>query len=121
MIWKQKHDEGNNFHESFDGEHTLKGTVETKYLGCILSNDGTNAMCTTSSSLFRAWNYTCMVCHKTKKINVFKTQHENSIIKKVFNAQIKSPLKRDWASEVIDILKELNIEKGIALKDIEKN
>ena len=31
-----------NFHESDDGEHTLKETTQTKYLGYILSNDGTN-------------------------------------------------------------------------------
>ena len=40
--WKQMHDEDDNFHESFDGEHTLKDTFQTKYLGCTLSNDGTN-------------------------------------------------------------------------------
>ena len=41
-IWKQTHDSKNNFIEEFDGEHILKETVQTKYLGCILSNDGTN-------------------------------------------------------------------------------
>ena len=41
-IWKQTHDSKNNFIEEFDGEHVLKETVQTKYLGCILSNDGTN-------------------------------------------------------------------------------
>lgn len=41
-FWKQKHDEKNIFHESFDYEHNFKDTVQTKYLGCILSNDGSN-------------------------------------------------------------------------------
>ena len=41
-VWKQTHDEENVFNESYDGEHTLKVTSQTKYLGCILSNDGTN-------------------------------------------------------------------------------
>ena len=38
-------------------------------------------------------------------------QGEHSLIKKVFNAQVKSPSKGDWASEIKDILKELKIEK----------
>ena len=41
-IWKQTHDKKDDFHELYDGEHTLKETLQTKYLGCILSNDGTN-------------------------------------------------------------------------------
>ena len=41
-IWKQTHNSKNNFIEEFEGEHILKETVQTKYLGCILSNDGTN-------------------------------------------------------------------------------
>ena len=41
-IWKQKHDDQNVFHETFDHEHTLKDTIQTKYLGCILSKDGSN-------------------------------------------------------------------------------
>ena len=39
-IWKQTHDEKNTFHEEFGSEHNLKDTYHTKYLGCILSNDG---------------------------------------------------------------------------------
>ena len=38
-------------------------------------------------------------------------QDENTLMKKVFNAQVKSPSKGDWASEVFNILKELKIEK----------
>ena len=41
-IWKQTHDNDNNLNETFDGEHTIKGSIQTKDLGCILSNDGTN-------------------------------------------------------------------------------
>ena len=41
-IWKQTHDHENNFNEIFDGEHTVKETLQTKNLGCILSNDGKN-------------------------------------------------------------------------------
>ena len=49
-------------------------------------------------------------------------QDENSLMKKVFNAQIKSPSKGDWASEAIEILKELKIEKSLEeIKDIPKN
>ena len=40
--WRQEHDDKNNFIETFDGEHTVKETAQTKYLGCILSKDGTN-------------------------------------------------------------------------------
>ena len=38
-------------------------------------------------------------------------QDETTHIKKVRNAQVKSPSKGDWASEVYKILKELKIEK----------
>ena len=38
-IWKQNHDEKNIFHETFDNEHTLKDSFQTKYLGFILSKD----------------------------------------------------------------------------------
>ena len=41
-IWRQEHNDKNNFIETFDGEHTVKETAQTKYLGCILSKDGTN-------------------------------------------------------------------------------
>ena len=40
-------------------------------------------------------------------------QDENTLMKKVFNAQVKSPSKGDWASEVFNILKELKIEKNL--------
>ena len=40
-------------------------------------------------------------------------QDENTHIKKVRNAQVKSPSKGDWASEVYKILKELKIEKNL--------
>ena len=42
-IWKQTHDDDNSFHEAFDYEHNLKDTIQTKYLGCMLSNDGSNS------------------------------------------------------------------------------
>ena len=42
-IWKQTRDDKNVFHETFDYEHNLKDTLQTKYLGCILSNDGSNS------------------------------------------------------------------------------
>ena len=42
-LWRQTHDENNSFKETFDNKHTLKDTQYTKYLGCILSNDGSNA------------------------------------------------------------------------------
>ena len=42
-IWKRTHDKKNTFHETFDQEHKLKDTNKTKYLGCILSNDGSNS------------------------------------------------------------------------------
>ena len=38
-------------------------------------------------------------------------QDENTLMKKVCNAQVRSPSKGDWASEVFEILKELKIEK----------
>ena len=41
-IWKQSHDENNTFIETFDYEHDLKDINQTKYLGCILSKDGSN-------------------------------------------------------------------------------
>ena len=50
------------------------------------------------------------------------SQHEDSLIKKVFNAQIKSPTKGDWASEVINVLNELEIKKDMKeLTDMSKN
>ena len=39
-------------------------------------------------------------------------QSENTLMKKVFNAQVKSPSKGAWASEVRVILRELKIEKS---------
>lgn len=49
-------------------------------------------------------------------------QDENSLMKKVFNAQIKYPSKGDWASEVTNILEELNIQKNFEeIKNISKN
>ena len=41
-IWKQSHDIDNNLSETFYREHAIKETAKTKYLGCMLSNDGTN-------------------------------------------------------------------------------
>ena len=41
-IWKQTHDKKDIFYESYDGEHTIKEKTQTKYQGCIISNDGTN-------------------------------------------------------------------------------
>ena len=49
---------------------------------------------------------------KQRKVMYLKhifVQEENSLLKKVFNAQVKSPTKGDWASEVKDILKDLKI------------
>ena len=45
-------------------------------------------------------------------------QNENSLIKKVFDSQIKSPTKGDWASEVLYILEELKIK--LNFKEIEE-
>ena len=48
-------------------------------------------------------------------------QDEHTLMKKVFNAQVKSPSKGDWASEVQVILKELKIEKTFEeIKDTTK-
>ena len=44
-VWKQSHDKENKLHETFEGEYTMKGQIEQKYLGCTLSNDGTNTKC----------------------------------------------------------------------------
>lgn len=41
-IWQQNHDDKDVFHESFDQEHNLTDTNQTKYLGCVLSSDGSN-------------------------------------------------------------------------------
>ena len=38
-------------------------------------------------------------------------QDENKLTKKVLNAQVRSPSKGDWASEVFKNLKELKIEE----------
>ena len=49
-------------------------------------------------------------------------QNENSLMKKVFDAQLKYPSKGDWISEVKTILKELNIEKTFEeIKEMAKN
>ena len=49
-------------------------------------------------------------------------QHEDSLIKKVFNAQIKSPTKGDWASEVKNVLNQIEINKDMKeLTDMSKN
>ena len=48
-------------------------------------------------------------------------QDEHTLMKKVFNAQVKSPSKGDWASEIQVILKELKIEKTFEeMKDTPK-
>ena len=36
---------------------------------------------------------------------------KKTLLKKLFNAQVKSPSKRDWTFKVFNILKELKIEK----------
>jgi hypothetical protein len=41
-------------------------------------------------------------------------QDNNSLMRKVFNAQIKMPSKGDWTSDVKNILKELKIQKTFA-------
>ena len=41
--WKQTHDDKNVSQETFDNEHNLKGTNQTKYMGCVLSSDGSNS------------------------------------------------------------------------------
>ena len=40
--WKQTHDDMNVFQDTFDNEHNLKGTNETKYLCCVLFSCGRN-------------------------------------------------------------------------------
>ena len=40
-------------------------------------------------------------------------QNENSAIRKVFDSQINSPTKGDWASEVQNILEELKIRLNL--------
>ena len=201
-IWKQTHDSKNNFIEEFDGEHILKETVQTKYLGCILSNDGTNTKSirmkvnksigirktiqtlikglgkyTIESGIIyfksllrgsilyatesminlkdsdvklmeQAEEATLRDLVKTERsaprhllylelgviparyvIKQRKIMHlkhilmpdEHTLMKKVFNAQVKSPSKGDWASEIQVILKELKIEKTFEeIKDTTK-
>ena len=38
-IYRQNHDDKDVFHESFDQEHNLTDTNQTKYLGCVLSSE----------------------------------------------------------------------------------
>ena len=191
-IWNQTHDENNTFHETFDHEHKLKDTIQTKYLGCILSNDGSNsknikikvskAIGTRNviktlikglgkytiesgiiyfKSLLRGsvlYAAEAMVNLKEKDIKLLEkaeestlrdllktefsaprhllylelgiiparyvikhrkimhlkhilSQNTDSLMRKVFNAQVKTPSKGDWTSEVRSILKELKIHK----------
>ena len=66
-----------------------------------------------------------MYVKKQRKILPLKhilTQDKNSLLKKVFIAQLKFPSKGDWTSEVTQILKELNTQKTLdEIKDISKN
>ena len=55
-IWKQSHDMDNNLIETFDGEHAIKETAQTKYLGCMLSNDGTNTKKYENESQQSSWD-----------------------------------------------------------------
>ena len=50
---------------------------------------------------------------KIKHLKHITMQDENSLMKKVFNAQIKYPSKGDWTSEVTHILEELNVDKTL--------
>lgn len=38
-------------------------------------------------------------------------QNNNSLLKKVFDAQLKFPTKGDWVSDITSVLKELQINK----------
>ena len=62
---------------------------------------------------------------KEKKVMQLKhilVQNENSLIKKVFDSQIKSPTKGDWASEVLSMLEEIKIRLNLReIKEIPKN
>ena len=50
------------------------------------------------------------------------TQDKNSLLKTVFIAQLKSPSKGAWTSEVTQIFEELNIQKNFdEIKDLSKN
>ena len=54
---------------------------------------------------------------KQRKVMLLKHilgQDNNSLMRKVFNAQIKMPSKGDWTSDVKNILKELKIKKTFA-------
>ena len=182
-------------HKSFDYEHNLKDTVQTKYLGCILSNDGSNyhnvkmkvskgigtrniiktlikelgkytiesgiiyfksllrgsilyaaeAMVNITEKYIRLIEKSeeatlrdlvkteCSAPRhllylelgiiparyviKQRKVMLLKHilgQDNNSLMRKVFNAQIKMPSKGDWTSDVKNILKELKIKKTFA-------
>ena len=191
-IWKQTHDDNNCFHETFDYEHNLKDTIQTKYLGCMLSNDGSNSQ-NIKMKVNKAFGTRKMIktlikglgkytvesgivyfksllrgsmlfatevmmnlsvkdvkliekseeaslrdlvktqCSaprhilylelgivparfviKQRKVMYLKhilMQDESSLLKKVVNAQIKSPSKGDWISDIIKILEDLDINK----------
>ena len=59
---------------------------------------------------------------KIMQLKHILVQNENSLIKKVFESQLKSPTKGDWASEVIYILEELKIRLNLReIKEMPKN
>ena len=190
-IWKQTYDDNDVLHEIFNEDHTLKEETEQKYLGCILSNDGTNTksikMRTNKSigtrKIIRALikglgKYTvesgiiyfksllrgsllyatetminlkesdskmiekteestlrdlvktkfsaprhilylelgiipARFVIKQRKLMYLKTildNTEHSLLKKTYKAQLKSPTRGDWVSEVKDIIKEFDIQ-----------
>ena len=41
-IWKKSYDKKGILNETFESDYTLENVKQKKYLGCILSNDGTN-------------------------------------------------------------------------------
>ena len=54
--------------------------------------------------------------------HILTQDKKNSLLKKVFIAQLKFPFKGDWTSEVTRILEELNIQKTFdEIKDVSKN
>ena len=56
---------------------------------------------------------------KQRKIMYLKTMlnnTDNSLLRKTYKSQIKSPTRGDWVSEVKEIMKELNIQ--LSLKEI---
>ena len=57
-IWKKSYDEDDVLDETFKGDQILEEKTQQKYLGYILSNDGTHTQSKKMRSLY---------CHKINK------------------------------------------------------